>query len=210
MTTRFIVVRHGETQWNVESRIQGHGDSPLTADGVAQAEAIAERLAEERFDVLIASDLGRARQTAERIARRCGHRVVADPRLRERCFGVGEGLTYGELDVQWPDVFSRVRETDPDFVIPGGESRRQFHERVRDAFHALAMEHDARRVAVVAHGGVLAALYRLIHGIPVAKPHPIPIVNASYNALAFEAGAWSMEAWDDVAHLAAVVPFVES
>jgi probable phosphoglycerate mutase len=103
-----------------------------------------------------------------------------------------------------------VRETDLDFVIPGGESRRQFHERVRDAFLALAREHDGRRVAVVAHGGVLAALYRLIHDIPVAKPHPIPIANASYNAVAFEAGAWSVEAWDDVSHLAAVVPFVES
>ncbi|MGZ5033791.1 MAG: histidine phosphatase family protein [Usitatibacter sp.] len=210
MTTRFIVVRHGQTQWNVESRIQGHGDSPLTAEGVAQAEAIAARLAKERFDVLIASDLGRARHTAERIARRCGQPMNADARLRERNFGVGEGLTYGELDVQWPDVFSRVRETDPDFVIPGGESRRQFHERVRAAFLGLAAEHEGKRVAVVAHGGVLAALYRVIHGIPVAKPHPIPISNASYNALAVDAGVWSVEAWDDVAHLSAVVPFVES
>jgi 2,3-bisphosphoglycerate-dependent phosphoglycerate mutase len=210
MSTRFIVVRHGETQWNVESRIQGHGDSPLTANGVAQAEAIAGRLAGERFDVLVASDLGRARRTAERIALACGHRVVTDARLRERSFGVGEGLTYGELDVQWPDVFSRIRETDPDFVIPGGESRRQFQERVHDAFLGLAREHDGKRVAVVAHGGILAALYRVIHGIPVAKPHPIPIANASYNAMAFEAGAWSVEAWGDVAHLPAVVPFVES
>ena len=74
----------------------------------------------------------------------------------------------------------------------------------------LAREHDGRRVAVVCHGGVLAALYRLIHDIPVAKPHAIPIANASYNALAFEADAWSVEAWGDVAHLPAVVPFVES
>ncbi|MGZ5686025.1 MAG: histidine phosphatase family protein, partial [Usitatibacter sp.] len=70
--------------------------------------------------------------------------------------------------------------------------------------------HEGKRVAVVAHGGVLAALYRVIHGIPVAKPHPIPISNASYNALAVDAGVWSVEAWDDVAHLSAVVPFVES
>jgi 2,3-bisphosphoglycerate-dependent phosphoglycerate mutase len=136
--------------------------------------------------------------------------VVADPRLRERSFGEGEGMTYGEVDYHWPDAFSRVRETDPDFVIPGGESRRQFHERIRDAFAALAAEHEGRRVAVVCHGGVLAALYRLIHDIPVAKPHAIPIANASYNALAFESDAWAVEAWGDVAHLPAVVPFVES
>ena len=210
MTTRFIVVRHGETQWNIESRIQGHTDSPLTATGRAQAEAIAARLAKETFDVLVSSDLGRAMHTAQAIARCCNHQVIADPRLRERSFGEGEGLTYGEVDYHWPEAFSRVRETDPDFVIPGGESRRQFHERIRDAFIALAREHDGRRVCVVCHGGVLAALYRLIHDIPVAKPHAIPIANASYNALAFEADAWSVEAWGDVAHLPTVVPFVES
>jgi probable phosphoglycerate mutase len=208
--TRFIVVRHGETQWNIESRIQGHMDSPLTATGLQQAEAIAARLAKEDFDVLVASDLGRALQTAQAIARRCGHRVVTDARLRERKFGAGEGLTYGEVDYHWPDAFSRVRETDPDFRIPGGESRRQFHERIRDAFVSLAAEHDGRRVAVVCHGGVLAVLYRLIHDIPVAKPHAIPIANASYNAIAFESDAWAIEAWGDVAHLPAVVPFVES
>lgn len=210
VSTRFIVVRHGETQWNVESRIQGHLDSPLTAEGVAQAAAIAERLAAEPFDALVASDLGRALQTAEPIARRRGLAVIREPRLRERHFGVGEGLTYGEIDARFPDVFSRVRETDPDFVIPGGESRRQFHERVHGAFAALAREYDGRRVAVVAHGGVLAALYRLIHGIPVGKPHPIPIANASYNAVSFAADAWSVEAWDDVSHLPAAVPFVET
>ena len=210
MTTRFIVVRHGETEWNVASRIQGFRDSPLTARGVAQADAIAGRLAQERFDLLVASDLGRAMQTAERIAARCGLPVIADARLRERNFGVGEGLTYGEIDHEWPEVFSRVRETDPDFVIPGGESRRQFHDRIRDAFVALASEHDGKRVAVVAHGGVLATLYRHMHDIPVARPHRIPIANASYNAVTFEADAWTVQAWDEVDHLPEAVPFVES
>jgi 2,3-bisphosphoglycerate-dependent phosphoglycerate mutase len=210
MKTRFIVVRHGETQWNVESRIQGQGDSPLTAAGRAQAEAIAARLAAERFDVLVASDLGRAMQTAEAIARRCGHSILADARLRERDFGAGEGMTYEEIDRAWPDVFTRSRESDPDAAVPGGETRRQFHERVRDAFAALAREHAGKRVAVVAHGGVLATLYRLIHDIPLGKPHAIPIANAAYNAVAFDADAWAIEAWDDVAHLPGAVPFVES
>ncbi len=210
MKTRFIVVRHGETQWNVEMRIQGHGDSPLTAAGRAQAEAIAARLARERFDVLVASDLGRAMETARAIARRCGKPIVPEPRLRERSFGVGEGMTYDEINREWPDVFSLTRETDADFVIPGGESRRQFHERVREAFAALAREHEGRRLAVVAHGGVLAALYRIVHDIPVGRPHKVAISNASYNAVAFQAEAWSLEAWDDVSHLPEVVPFVES
>jgi probable phosphoglycerate mutase len=210
LRTRFIVVRHGETAWNVEARIQGHKDSPLTAAGLAQADAIAARLARERFDALVASDLGRAVQTARRIAAHCGLAVSLDARLRERSFGVGEGLTYAEMDARWPDVFSRVRETDPDLVIPGGESRRQFHERVRQAFAALVREHHGARVAVVAHGGVLAALYRIVHGIPVGQPHRVPIANASYNAVAFHADAWSVEAWDDTGHLPGAAPFVES
>ncbi len=210
MTTRFIVVRHGQTQWNVESRVQGHGDSPLTPAGRAQAEALAARLARERFDVLVASDLGRAMDTAAPIGRACGLEVIADPRLRERHFGQGEGLGYAEIERRWPGVFARDRETDPDLAIPGGESRRQFHERVRAAFEALAREHDRRRVAVVSHGGVLATLYRIVHDIPVARPHRVPIANAAYNAVLFEANAWMLEAWDDVAHLPAAAPFVES
>jgi probable phosphoglycerate mutase len=210
VTTRFIVVRHGETEWNVQHRIQGNGDSPLTARGRAQADAIAERLASERFDALIASDLGRAMQTAQRIARRTGHAVIADARLRERHFGEGEGMTYADIDRLHPGAFSRTQEMDPDYRVPGGETRREFHERIMHAFEALAEAHDGQRIAVVAHGGVLAAIYRVIHGIPVAQPHTIPIANAAYNAITFEADRWLLETWDDVAHLPAAVPFVES
>ncbi len=209
MSARFVVVRHGETHWNVASRIQGHADSPLTALGEAQAAAIAGRLAQERFDVLYSSDLGRARQTAQFIADSSGLPIRTDARLRERNFGVGEGLTYGEIDVHYPDVFSRIRDTDPDYVIPGGESRRQFYDRVREAFDGLARESEGRQVAVVCHGGVLANLYRHVHGIPVTASHPVPIPNASYNALLWEAGRWIEEAWGDTAHLPGAVAFVE-
>ena len=207
--TRFIVVRHGETQWNVEARIQGHGDSPLTAAGIEQAEAIARRLAGEKFDVLVSSDLGRAAQTAQRIAVRCGLPIVTDARLRERHFGAGEGLTYDEIGVRYADAFSRTRATDPDYAIPGGESRRAFHERVTAAFADLAHEHEGRRVAVVSHGGVLATIYRFIHAIPIATPHKVAITNASYNAFASHQGRWTLEAWDDTAHLPAPDPFEE-
>ncbi|HEX4944033.1 MAG TPA: histidine phosphatase family protein, partial [Usitatibacteraceae bacterium] len=102
-----------------------------------------------------------------------------------------------------------VRDTDPDYVVPGGESRRQLFERVRDAFESLARASDGRCIAVVCHGGVLAALYRHVHGIPVGTAQPIPIPNASYNALVCDGGRWEVEAWADTAHLAAIEPFVE-
>lgn len=209
MSTRLVVVRHGETEWNVASRIQGHADSPLTEAGVAQAEAIAARLARERFDRLVSSDLGRALQTAGAIAARTGHAVEADARLRERNYGLAEGMTYGEIGVHYPEIFSRVRDTDPDYVVPGGESRRQLFERVRGAFEDLARGNQGLCLAVVCHGGVLAALYRHVHAIPIGASQAIPIPNASYNALVWESGAWTVEAWADTAHLAATEPFVE-
>lgn len=207
--TRFLLIRHGETEWNLASRVQGHSDSPLTGVGISQAQALARRLAAESFDVLVSSDLSRAFRTAGIIAQRSGHAVIADARLRERNFGLGEGLTYGEIDHEYPEAFSRVRTTDPDYVIPGGESRRQFYVRVKEAFESLAGAHDGRRVAVVAHGGVLASLYRLMHGIAISAPHPIPIPNAALNAVRFEAGVWTVERWGDTAHLEAPESFEE-
>ena len=207
--TRFIAIRHGETQWNVEARIQGHGDSPLTAAGTEQAEAIARRLADEKFDVLVSSDLGRAAETARRIGERCGVPIVLDARLRERNFGVGEGLSYDEIGARYPGVFSRTSETDPDCTTPDGESRRAFYERVTAAFAELAREHQGRRVAVVCHGGVLSSIHRFIHGIPIAMPHKVATTNASYNAFASHSGTWTLEAWDDTAHLPAPDPFEE-
>jgi len=208
--TRLIVVRHGQTHWNVEARIQGQGDSLLTDEGIAQAEAIAARLAGEPIDAVVATDLGRALETARRIVRRTGHAIATDRRLRERAFGHGEGMTYDEVDRAYPGAFARVRDVDPDFVIPGGESRRQFHERVREAFDAIAAEHAGKTVLVVTHGGVLATFYRHIHGIDLGVAHPIAITNASYNVLRHEAGRWSIETWSDSAHLDGAEPFEEA
>ena len=208
--TRFIVVRHGETRWNVEARIQGQRDSDLTEEGVAQAEALGERLAGERFDRIVSSDLGRAHETARRIAAACGREITLDVRLRERHFGQGEGLLYDEVDRLHPGAFSRVRETDPDYVIPGGESRRQFHARVVAGFEALARAHAGETVVVVTHGGVLATLYRHIHGIPLDKAHAIPITNASYNALTFDGARWAVDTWSCTLHLPGAEPFEEA
>ena len=199
--TRFVVVRHGETQWNLEARIQGHGDSALTQKGLAQAGAIARRLAGESFDVLVASDLGRALQTAERIGAAVNREVVPDARFRERNFGCCEGITYAELHERYPDAFGRhLQDTNPDFRVPDAETRREFYARIAGAFEALAGEHPGERVLVVCHGGVLAALFRHIHGIPAAELKSVEIPNAAYNCVVREASGWRIEAWADTAH----------
>jgi 2,3-bisphosphoglycerate-dependent phosphoglycerate mutase len=204
--TRLILIRHGETRWNVEQRIQGQGDSPLTELGVEQARALARRLARERFDRLIASDLGRAMQTAQEIATVTGHEIIPDTGLRERHFGEGEGLTYVEIDRRYPGAFSRTATVDPDLVIPGGESRRQFHERVTAALEALAETYPGETLVVVTHGGVLATLYRHVHAIDLARPHSVPILNASYNEVTHDGRAFRIDAWADIDHLPGAAP----
>lgn len=208
--TRVIAVRHGQTEWNVQARIQGQGDSDLTEAGRAQARSIAERLSRERFDAIVSSDLGRAAATAQAISESAGKPVVLDARLRERHFGVGEGMTYDEVDRAYPGAFARIRNVDPDFVIPGGESRRHFHQRVCAAFDSLAAAHAGRTIVVVTHGGVLATFFRHVHDIPLDVAHPIAITNASYNMLACDAGKWSVVTWSDNAHLEGGESFEEA
>jgi 2,3-bisphosphoglycerate-dependent phosphoglycerate mutase len=208
--TRVIAVRHGQTEWNVQARIQGQGDSELTEEGRAQARSVAERLAREPFDILVSSDLGRAAATAQAIATRCGKPVILDARLRERHFGVGEGMTYDEVDRAYPGAFARIRNVDPDFVIPGGESRRQFHERVRGAFESLATAHRGKTIVIVTHGGVLATFFRHVHDIPLEVAHPVAITNASYNMLQYDGSRWSVVTWSDNAHLEGGETFEEA
>ncbi len=202
--TILLLVRHGETVWNREGRIQGHSDSPLTEDGLAQASAMGTRLRDklthEPIDTVIASDLLRARRTAELITAETGHAIIHDARLRERSFGVAEGKTYAEIDRDHPEMFSRVRETDPDFAAPGGESRNQFHARIVGALQSIAELHPGKRILILTHGGALAAVYRWLNGLPVSSPHQIDIPNVAYNRVNASLAPWRIEAWGDASH----------
>lgn len=206
--TTLILVRHGETEWNKAGRIQGHSDSPLTAEGIAQAEAMGARLCanaaegKERIDAVIASDLTRAARTAHMIAAQIERDVYHDASLRERAFGIAEGKTYAEIDRDHPDMFSRIHETDPDFAAPNGESRRQFHRRIVAAMSSIADEYCGKTVLVVTHGGVLAAIYRWLNDLPMSSPHTIDIPNVAYNRVLAASMPWCIEVWGDTAHLA--------
>jgi probable phosphoglycerate mutase len=199
--TDFIVIRHGETAWNAQGRIQGHLDSPLNEEGLAQALMVGERMAHERFDALYSSDLGRALQTAQPIADRTGHEIVRNPRLRERHLGIFQGLTSAECERDHPADYRRFHGRDPDHQVPGGESIRQVVQRVSDEFTALAARHPTGRLVVVTHGGILDALYRFARGMPLNRPRDFPVYNASINNVRCAAGVWSVEGWGDISHL---------
>jgi len=198
--TEVLLVRHGETLWNTEGRIQGHLDSPLSSAGVAQAEVLARRLAAERPDGLYTSDLGRALQTAEPIACATGLVPQVDPKLRERSYGRFEGRIWSEIksefrgdrDAHW-DHTSRVKAV-------GGESVREFRDRVLSALDRIARKAAESKVVIVAHGGVLGMLYRQVMGIPPEAPRSYAMPNAAVNRFRFESGVWSLLVWGDQSH----------
>lgn len=162
----FYLIRHGETEYNNNGRVQGHTDVPLSELGLRQAEALAERLAGEQFDALYCSDLLRASQTADAICSRCGTEKTLEPLLRERCFGVLEGLTREQIHAKYPEVVASLR-ADPDSAPPEGESRSDICRRCREFVESVTARHGGdERVAIVGHGGSITAILSILCGIP--------------------------------------------
>ena len=136
--TEIILIRHGETAWNRERRMQGQTDTPLSDIGRAQAEALGQRMATHPFSALYSSDLSRAYETAAAVARVSGREIRRDPALRERTFGIFEGLTYAEMAQRYPEEHARFLQRDADYAVPGGESPRQFYERGLTCINGIA------------------------------------------------------------------------
>ena len=200
--TQVILVRHGETEWNIARIRQGHLDSRLTEKGIAQAQALAQRLAREKFTALYSSDLGRAVQTAMAIAELTAHEVVTDARLRERHLGIFQGLNGDEITAKYPEERRQFRTMGPDYVIPGGESMRQQVERNVAYLNDLAAKHQGEQVVVVTHGGVVSGFFRHTLEIPLEAPRRFEFVNAGLNVFAREEETWLLLTWGDVSHLA--------
>ena len=205
--TSIILIRHGETAWNAERRLQGHTDIALNAEGERQAEALADALAGEAIDHIVSSDLQRARQTAQALAERHGLAVRTDPALRERCYGAFEGLRYADIEQHYPQEFAAWQGRDIDAVMPPGtrvaESFRRFHARSVDAILSWAAAHTGATLALVAHGGVLECAYRAALGMALDTPRHFAVKNASINRFSVVDGKLVLTSWGEVAHLEA-------
>ena len=200
--TRLVLIRHGETAWNRATRIQGHTDIPLSALGLAQAERLAEALADEPFAAIYASDLSRARQTAEALARLHGLSLRLDVGLRERAFGCFEGLSWDEISQGYPEDAARWRRREPDFAVGGGESLSVFSARCLDAARRAAAAHPGQSIAIVAHGGMLDCLYRAATRVTLDAPRSWQLGNAAINRLLATAEGFTLVGWNDDRHLA--------
>lgn len=200
--TRIIAVRHGETAWNVDARIQGQLDIGLNDTGRWQAQRVGQALAGEPISAVYSSDLGRAHATAQSIATSVGLPVVPHEGLRERSFGIFEGKTFDEIHGIWPEHAQNWRKRDPQWQPPeGGESLLQLRERVTSTVHALAARHAGGQIVVVAHGGVLDTLYRVATGQEVNSPRTWQLPNGAINRLLWTPRGFTLVGWSDTQHL---------
>lgn len=200
--TRILAIRHGETAWNVDTRIQGHLDIPLNDTGRRQAERLARALAtRDEIHAIYSSDLQRAFHTAQAIAAATGAPLTAHRGLRERGFGIFEGKTYVEIEQAWPEESLHWRRRTPHWAPQGGESLLQVRERITHTLHELAAQHPGQQIVLVAHGGVMDQLYRAATGQDLQAPRTWELANTAVNRLLWTPEGLSLVGWADTSHL---------
>ena len=199
--TRIIAIRHGETAWNVDTRIQGQLDIGLNDTGRWQAQRVASTLAGEPINAIYTSDLYRAWDTANAVSMATGVALQSEPDLRERGFGVFEGKTFSEIEAHWPDQALLWRKRQPDFAPEGGESLLVMRDRIQGVVDRLATQHPGQLIVMVAHGGVMDALYRLATRQHIQAPRTWALGNAAINRLLWTPDGLTLVGWADTFHL---------
>lgn len=203
--TDILLIRHGETDWNLDKRLQGHVDIPLNPAGQRQVEALGAVLAGEGVEAIFSSDLVRARDTALAVAAATGLPVATDAGLRERCYGAFEGLRHPDIEERYPDAYRQWKAREPDARYPAGEriaeTMREFYQRSIGAVQRIMAGKTARKVAIVTHGGVLECLHHWASGTDFAQPRSFDIFNASINRLHWDGARARIVSWGEIGHL---------
>ena len=201
--TRFCLVRHGETDWNVARRLQGHTDIALNAQGLAQAEQMACALKKMnlQFDVLYTSDLQRAAKTTEAIEQLFGVTATTNAALRERHLGALQGLTTNEAPEREPELWQSHLSRNINENLRGGESIQQFSDRIKTALEQIHRQYLGKTILLVSHGGTLDMMYRIASKQSLEAEKVVAVPNASLNWISHDGLAWKIEKWADTSHL---------
>lgn len=201
-----LLVRHGETLWNTERRIQGHSDSDLTEHGRQQARQTGERLKNLGVTHIIASDLGRTQQTAALLAEYCQCPVTTDPRLRELHMGVLEGRSLDGLNTEEESWRKSLLNGDPQGRIPNGERMDELAVRMRQGLEACRELPEGSLPVIVSHGIALGCLLSTLLGLPAWAERRLRLRNCSVSRVDYQSSPWLAEGWvvestGDIAHL---------
>ena len=198
--TELILIRHGETVWNSQQRMQGHSNSDLSEEGRAQIESLGQWMKNVSFDHIYSSDSLRARQTAEAITKYSGHTLKIDQRLREKNLGVFEGLTTEEAKERHPEIFRLFKTAGSNYVIDEGESTQQLLDRALEFIEEIRLMHPDQRVVLVTHGGVVRVLIKHTLGLSVGSPTRFLIKNTGLFRLVWNE-KWLVAQMGGVSHL---------
>ena len=199
---KVVFVRHGQTEWNVSGRYQGQSDVALSAAGIEQAEKLAANFPVEHIDAIYASDLIRARVTAETVAKRFGLGVNLEPAFRELSFGDWEGLTYEQIVASWPDAMVSFLARPDILDIPHGESFPEVQQRAMSRLQELSQKHEGQTIMVAAHGAVLRTMLTAALHMPLQYLWSIRQFNTAVNIVRYDAeGNPTVELLNSTAHL---------
>jgi len=198
--TEIILIRHGETEWNSQKRMQGHSNSDLSSVGQAQIQALGQWMKNVPFDLIYSSDSLRAKQTAEAITQFSGHKLKIDLRLREKNLGVFEGLTSEEARERHPEVFRLFKTAGSKYVIDEGESTQQLQDRALEIVDEIRIKHLEERVLLVTHGGFIRVVMKHSLGLSLETPTRFLIRNTGVFRLVWE-DKWIVSQMGGVSHL---------
>ena len=198
--TEIILIRHGETEWNSQQRMQGHSNSDLSSVGQAQIQALGQWMKIVPFDHIYSSDSLRAKQTAEAITQFSGHELQFDQRLREKNLGVFEGLTSEEARERHPEVFHLFKTAGSKYVIDEGESTQQLQDRALEIVNEIRIKHPEERVLLVTHGGFIRVVMKHSLGLSLETPTRFLIRNTGVFRLVWE-DKWLVSQMGGVSHL---------
>jgi probable phosphoglycerate mutase len=198
--TEIILIRHGETEWNSQKRMQGHSNSDLSSVGQAQIQALGQWMKNVPFDLIYSSDSLRAKQTAEAITQFSGHELQFDQRLREKNLGIFEGLTSEEARERHPEVFRLFKTAGSKYVIDEGESTQQLQDRALEIVNEIRIKHPEERVLLVTHGGFIRVVMKHSLGLSLETPTRFLIRNTGVFRLVWE-DKWLVSQMGGVSHL---------
>lgn len=200
---KLFLTRHGQTDWNLARRYQGHSNTKLNQVGIRQAELLAQRLSKETIHAIYTSDLSRALDTAQKInsLQATAKTVSTDKRWRELSFGDWEGMTYEEMSAHSPELFDAWMKDSLTVSTPNGETHQQLAERVQAAFDEIKVKHKDETVLVVGHSGSMQTLLSLTLGVNLSRYWQFRVSQASLSELTVYEDGVTLNLFNDVSHL---------
>ena len=200
---KLLLVRHGETDWNLARRYQGQSAVPLNQKGIQQAEQLARRLSGERIDAIYSSDSPRALETATQVLnlQEQAPALQKDARWQEICFGSWDGLTYEEVEAKWKSEVTAWYADPVNSSPPGGETILQMSKRVQSALNDLKSKHKEETVLIVTHGGVIQLLLCMLLGVELDHYWQFRVAQASLTVIQLYAEAAILDLFNDISHL---------